>query len=253
MLPQFQISNAIARSRWARLALKAGATLATLSLVVGSAILAKEWRSAPPLARVIEIPGSANAAMEIEPLDLDSSVDTMAAIDGISFDDSDTVAASVPATLSEPIARELPGGAIEKAADIDPYTLDPRTRWFNGRPIKPARQMWMIVTGYSPDSRSCGESADGITATLHSVETNGFKLVAADPRVLPYGSMLTVPGYDSDFVVPVLDCGSAIKGNRLDLLFPTHEQARQWGKKKLLVTIWAYADGKPAENPRKMR
>ncbi|MFO0833815.1 MAG: 3D domain-containing protein [Phycisphaerales bacterium] len=253
MLPQFQISNAIARSRWARLALKAGATLATLSLVVGSAILAKEWRSAPPLARVVEIPGSANAAMEIEPFEVDSSIDPQAAIDDISLDDTDTVAASVPPTLSEPIASELPGGAIEKTANIDPNTLDPHTRWFNGRPIKPARQMWMIVTGYSPDSRSCGESADGITATLHSVETNGFKLVAADPRVLPYGSMLTIPGYDSDLVVPVLDCGSAIKGNRLDLLFPTHEQARQWGKKKLLVTIWAYADGKPADNPRKMR
>lgn len=253
MLSQFQISNAIARSRWARLALKAGVTLATLSLVVGSAILAKEWRNAPPLARVVEIPGSATAALEIEPFDVDSSIDAQATTGDTSLDDSDTVAASASALLTEPIASELPGGAIEKAANVDPLTLDPRTRWFNGRPIKPARQMWMIVTGYSPDSRSCGDSADGITATLHSVETNGFKLVAADPRVLPYGSMLTVPGYDSDLVVPVLDCGSAIKGNRLDLLFPTHEQARQWGKKKLLVTIWAYADGKPADNPRKLR
>lgn len=248
MLPQFQISNAIARSRWARVALKTAATLATLSLVVGSAILAKEWRSAPPLARVVEIPGTARAAMELPTFAIESSASLEE-----SSDDTDTVAAPATSLIDKPVAAELPGGAVTKTADIDPHTLDPRTRWFNGRPIKPARQMWMIVTGYSPDSRSCGESADGITATLHSVETNGFKLVAADPRVLPYGSMLTIPGYDTDLVVPVLDCGSAIKGNRLDLLFPTHEQARQWGKKKLLVTIWAYADGKPADNPRKMR
>lgn len=127
------------------------------------------------------------------------------------------------------------------------------TRFFNGRPIRPVRTMRMVVTGYSPDSRSCGEFADGRTATLHSVQTNAHRLVAADPRVLAYGSMLTVPGYDGGNVVPVLDCGGAIKGNRLDLLFPTHEQALRWGKKTVTVTVWGYADGKPAPNPRKAR
>ncbi|MCC6970417.1 MAG: 3D domain-containing protein [Phycisphaerales bacterium] len=257
MLPQFQISNAIARSRWVRVSANSAAILTTLSLVVGSAILAKEWRSAPPLVRVVDIPGSASAATANEPFPVAPPIDTQFTIDDISLDEHDTADPPAVSPIDEPrdesTSPELPGGAIEKATSIDPHTLDPRTRWFNGRPIKPTRQMWMIVTGYSPDSRSCGESADGITATLHSVDTNAHKLVAADPRVLPYGSMLSIPGYDSDLVVPVLDCGSAIKGNRLDLLFPTHEQARQWGKKKLLVTIWAYADGKPAENPRKLR
>jgi 3D (Asp-Asp-Asp) domain-containing protein len=111
----------------------------------------------------------------------------------------------------------------------------------------------MVVTAYSPDERSCGDSADGMTATLHSVETNGFALVAADPTVLRYGSMLTVPGYDEDRIVPVLDCGGAIKGRRLDVLYPTHERARQWGRRTLKVTVWEYADGLPAENPRKLR
>lgn len=111
----------------------------------------------------------------------------------------------------------------------------------------------MVVTAYSPDWRSCGEFADGVTATLHHVTTNGAKLVAADPRLLPYGSMLSIPGYDTGNVVPVLDCGGAIKGNRLDVLFPTHEEARKWGVRKLKVTVWDYADGLPRENPRKKR
>lgn len=111
----------------------------------------------------------------------------------------------------------------------------------------------MEVTAYSPDWRSCGESADGLTATLHSVETNGHALVAADPTLLPYGSMLTIPGYDDERIVPVLDCGGAIKGRRLDVLYPTHEQARQWGRQRLRVIVWEYADGQPAENPRVVR
>ena len=115
-------------------------------------------------------------------------------------------------------------------------------RYFNGRPIRPARTLWMTVTGYSPDHRSCGDSADGYTSTNHSVWTNAMNLVAADPRVLPMRSMVSIPGYADDRVVPVLDVGGAIKGSRLDLLFPTHSVARQWGVKKLKVVVWEYAD-----------
>jgi 3D (Asp-Asp-Asp) domain-containing protein len=124
-------------------------------------------------------------------------------------------------------------------------------RWFDGRPVRPARTIWMTVTAYSPDARSCGKYADGKTATLHSVWANGMKLVAADTRILPYGSMVSVPGYDSERIVPVLDCGGAIKGHRLDLLMPTHGMARAWGVKRLPVVVWEYADGKPATDPRK--
>ncbi len=127
------------------------------------------------------------------------------------------------------------------------------TRWFDGRPVRPARVVLMRVTAYSPDHRSCGEFADGQTATLHSVWTNGMQLVAADPKLLPYGTMLTVPGYAGGEIVPVLDCGGAIKGSRLDVLYATHERALQWGVQDLRVVVWEYADGQPAPNPRKVR
>ena len=137
--------------------------------------------------------------------------------------------------------------------DLDRIVADTQMRWFNGRPIRPARTVMFKVTGYSPDARSCGEFADGQTATLHSVQTNAMRMVAADTRVLPFGSMLSIPGYADDLVVPVLDRGGAIKGQRLDLLFPTHEAALQWGVKVIPVTIWEYADGKPADDPRELR
>ena len=31
------------------------------------------------------------------------------------------------------------------------------------------------------------------------------------------------------------------------------EAARAWGRKKIRVTVWEYADGKPAGDPRKAR
>ncbi|MCC7203891.1 MAG: 3D domain-containing protein [Phycisphaeraceae bacterium] len=127
-----------------------------------------------------------------------------------------------------------------------PRKKSPSRPMYDGRPIRPAYKLRMLVTAYSPDERSCGKWADGITASGMSVWTNGMKLVAADTRVLPMGTILTVPGYNNGKPVPVLDRGGKIKGKRLDVLYPTHEIARTWGKQWLEVVVWEYADGKPA-------
>lgn len=113
--------------------------------------------------------------------------------------------------------------------------------YFDDRPIHPVKTMTMVVTAYSPDARSCAPFDDGITASGYSVWTNGMKLIAADKR-FKFGDLLSVPGYNGSKPTPVLDRGAAIKGNRLDVLFPTHAIARQWGRQKLTVTIWEYVD-----------
>ncbi len=113
---------------------------------------------------------------------------------------------------------------------------------FDGRPLRRVRQMTMLTTAYSPDAKSCGKWSDGYTASGYSVWTNGMKLVAADTRVLPFGSLVSIPGYNGGRPVPVLDRGGKIKGNRLDLLYPTHEIALQWGAQRLAVDVWEYAD-----------
>ncbi len=153
-----------------------------------------------------------------------------------------------------PVAQPRP--LVEPVFETTPMVLEEQPvveRWFDGRPLRRAGTRTMVVTAYSPDERSCGVHADGQTATLHSVWTNGMQLVAADTDLLPFGTLLSVPGYAQDSVVPVLDRGGAIKGRRLDLLMPTHEQAMQWGRRELQVTVWEYADGEPATDPRKAR
>ena len=56
--------------------------------------------------------------------------------------------------------------------------------------------------------------------------------VAADPTVFPFGSRLHIPGYGTGVVE---DVGGAIKGRHVDVWFPTHEAARQWGRRELAV------------------
>ena len=111
----------------------------------------------------------------------------------------------------------------------------------------------MEVTAYCPCTKCCGENAQGITASGRDVSYNNSRFVAADTTVLPFHTKLIIPGYHNGATVEVIDRGGAIKGNKLDLLFPTHEQALKWGRQRIPVTVWEYADGKPAVDPRKLR
>ncbi|MCL1888285.1 MAG: 3D domain-containing protein [Kiritimatiellaeota bacterium] len=58
--------------------------------------------------------------------------------------------------------------------------------------------------------------------------------VAADASV-PFGTVVRIPEYGYGRVE---DRGGAIKGNKLDLWFPSHKKALEWGSRTLTVTIW---------------
>jgi 3D (Asp-Asp-Asp) domain-containing protein len=109
---------------------------------------------------------------------------------------------------------------------LTPPTLAPRTR-----------VMKMEVTAYCACTKCCGPKAQGITASGKRVSYNGGKFVAADTRLLKFHTKLVIPGYASNQPVPVIDRGGAIKGNKLDVYFPTHQEARQWGRKKIDVLV----------------
>lgn len=146
-----------------------------------------------------------------------------------------------PSSLSSgPSDSRIASLSSPEPSETDPTSAGPLR--FNGRPLRRVAVVPMEVTAYSPDERSCGPYADGITASGKSVWTNGMKLVAADTRLLPFGSLVSIPDYHGGRPVPVLDRGGAIKGHKLDVLMPSHEQAMQWGRQRKAVTIWVYAD-----------
>lgn len=87
------------------------------------------------------------------------------------------------------------------------------------------------ITHYCTCSICCGDYADGITAT-GTVATPG-RTVAADPTILPYGTILLVD--EKEYVVE--DCGGAIKGNRIDILMESHEAAKKAGRFRAEVSI----------------
>ncbi len=83
-----------------------------------------------------------------------------------------------------------------------------------------------IITAYCACPICCGEFADGITASGHIIE-KGDRFIAAD-KDFPFGYKIYIPDYGYGYV-PVLDRGAAIKGNRFDVYFDTHQGALNWG------------------------
>ena len=97
----------------------------------------------------------------------------------------------------------------------------------------------MRVTAYCPCEKCCGKWADGITASGHKIQP-GDHFVAA-PKTFPFGTTMIIPGYplagQAGEEVEVEDRGGAIKGDRLDVFFPTHQEALNWGVQILDVEI----------------
>ncbi len=222
--------------------------------------------SVPQIDESVEQPQTPHPALPLPPESANKLV-TIARSPASPAGSTPVRPASAPTTTTSSYPGLVQFGSPDFVGPPPPenFFKDITLRWFHGRPIRPSKILWMTVTAYSPDWRSCGDSADNRTATMHCVTTNGHLLIAADPEVLAYGTILSVPGYglplntssqssvSEEPIVPVLDCGGAIKGFRLDVLYPTHDEARQWGIRFLPVTVWEYADGQPRPNPRRLR
>jgi 3D (Asp-Asp-Asp) domain-containing protein len=95
---------------------------------------------------------------------------------------------------------------------------------------------WQAASAGPPGSRTLtvtitGYALPGTTATGIPV---GWGVAAVDPRVIPLGSHIWVPGYGEAVAA---DVGGAIVGARVDLWFPTVSQARLWGLQTLTIAL----------------
>lgn len=121
------------------------------------------------------------------------------------------------------LAALWPVVTVSTAAQPEPYT---------GEPLGEFK-----LTAYCPCAKCCGKS-DGITST-GTTATEG-RTIAVDPRVIPYGSTVTI--YYEDGTVHTYtaeDCGGAIKENRIDVFFSSHDVARAFGVQSAMVYVEA--------------
>ena len=95
----------------------------------------------------------------------------------------------------------------------------------NGREY--SKVLKVKATAYTPYDAGCtGMTASGTRA--------GVGTIAVDPRVIPLGTKVYIPGYG---VATALDTGGAIKGNKIDVCYMTKGEAFKWGVKNLNIYI----------------
>jgi cystine transport system substrate-binding protein len=133
------------------------------------------------------------------------------------------------AALQQAATRvEHKSDAIQAAATVDQQPVDvsgpataltsPASALGSGG----ARTITVSSTGYSLP----GPTATGMPT--------GWGVVAVDPSVIPLGTRLTIPGYGEGVAA---DTGGAVRGNAIDLWFPTLAQANAWGRRTVTITL----------------
>jgi uncharacterized protein YabE (DUF348 family)/3D (Asp-Asp-Asp) domain-containing protein len=88
-------------------------------------------------------------------------------------------------------------------------------------------RMRCIATGYAAGEGGADTRCATGARAVHGV-------IAVDPRVIPLGTHVYVPGYG---YAVAADTGGAIKGNRIDLCYNSKAEADRWGRRGVTIVI----------------
>lgn len=173
--------------------------------LVADGVVGLRTRQAPSVAAIDR--ASALTLLAQTPVQLESSV----------VDPAATLYQAPAAPTNEPVkVAEKPAATVSRGSSSSTRT---------GKVIK------MVATGYD-GCYECNKPYYGYPSYIGLPLQRG--IVAVDPKVIPMGTRLYVEGYGEAIAA---DQGNAIKGNRLDLFFDTHQEALRWGMKTVKVTI----------------
>lgn len=131
---------------------------------------------------------------------------------------------SAPAVEAPAPAESAPAPAVEAPA---PAESAPAVE----AAAPSSKEIIVEATAYTASCEGCS----GITATgINLLENPNQKVISVDPSVIPLGSKVYVEGYGEAIAG---DTGGAIKGNKIDIFFPTKQEAINFGRKQVKVTI----------------
>ncbi len=141
-----------------------------------------------------------------------------------------------------PAAQPAAKPAAQPAAKPAPKAAaQPATATKQSTPAKSGTKVTMNVSAYTNDPSNNGSqlyngralTASGYDVT-NTITYNGMRIVAASSQY-PIGTRMHIEGIGEAIV---LDRGGAIQGNRLDLLVGSQQEALNWGRQNVTVTVY---------------
>ena len=105
-----------------------------------------------------------------------------------------------------------------------------------------AQQKSQQLQGPTPAPPPAGKQQLVVSATCYDLPGKtatgmpvGRGVVAVDPSVIPLGSKLYIPGYGNGVAA---DIGGGIRGNIIDLWYPTYAECAAWGRRTVTITVY---------------
>ncbi len=138
------------------------------------------------------------------------------------------------AIISEPVNKVVKRGTKDKPA-VQPSATASSD---NGSVIAGhhySKKITMEATAYTTSPEENG----GYSCTALGTELRKG-VVAVDPTVIPLGSKLYVVSVDGKYVygeASAEDTGGAIKGNRIDLCYPSYSDCNNFGRRDVIVYV----------------
>jgi len=100
------------------------------------------------------------------------------------------------------------------------------------------RQLNVEATAYTAfcDTGCAGVTATGIDVS-QSIYHEGKRVIAVDPAVIPLGSEVIVKAGEQEFEAVAEDTGGDIRGNRVDILVNSVDEALEFGRQSVNIEI----------------
>ena len=93
------------------------------------------------------------------------------------------------------------------------------------------KEITVSASAYTANCNGCS----GVTSTGINLKRNpDVKVIAVDPSIIPLGTKVYVEGYGYAIAG---DTGGSIKGNKIDVFFPSKSEAYKWGRKQVKIKI----------------
>ncbi len=146
------------------------------------------------------------------------------------------------------IATVIPTGSSEIVAEPISVTETETTTVTETEPITetttepPTKTMTVVATAYCSCVKCCGiyatnrpkdENGKDIIYTASGEIARQGRTIAADTSIMPFGTTVIFGG--KEYIVQ--DTGSAVKGNKIDIYFDSHEQALEWGRQIVEIEV----------------